>query len=253
MTPSMAKSGFESPSLVLPGERTTPAFELKFLISEAQAQSIQDWARQRFMLDPHGDPAAGGAYRTTSLYFDTPELDVYFRSPSYRQRKFRMRQYGDSAQLFLERKTKRGDRVAKRRVVIPGAEAAWLQQETTSTTWAGHWFHERLQLRRLRPACRITYQRLAFVGQAATEPTRITFDRNLSGLLTDSWLMASVANGVALLSGSVILELKFRVTLPGLFKQLLADAQLAPTAVSKYRLCREAWGVTPLRQGEANA
>src|SRR4051812_26013707 len=93
---------FSSPSLAPDG--TAPAYELKFLLHEAQAQLVEAWARRRLMLDPHGEPALAGAYRTVSLYFDTPQLDVYQRTPSYKRRKFRVRRYGAAPLLFLERK-----------------------------------------------------------------------------------------------------------------------------------------------------
>src|SRR5207302_7532649 len=111
---------FESPSLAVRGGGA--AYELKFLLDETRAQEVEAWARLRLALDPHGDPALGGAYRTTSLYFDTPELDVYHRSPSYRRRKFRVRRYGSAPLAFLERKAKWGDRVAKRRTSVPEEE-----------------------------------------------------------------------------------------------------------------------------------
>src|SRR5262245_16404917 len=56
----------ESPSLSAKCAGAGPAFELKFLLTESQARQIEDWARQRLALDPHGDPALGGAYQTTS-------------------------------------------------------------------------------------------------------------------------------------------------------------------------------------------
>src|SRR5439155_22125195 len=98
------------------------AYELKFLLDETRAQDVEAWAELRLALDPHSDPALGGASRTTSLYFDTPELDVYHRAPSYRRRKFRVRRYGSAPEVFLERKSKWGDRVAKPRTAVPAAE-----------------------------------------------------------------------------------------------------------------------------------
>src|SRR5881397_2180157 len=89
--------------------RGTRAFELKFLVSEAKAREVQAWVASRMQLDPHGDPALGHAYRISTLYCDTPDLSVYHRAPLYGRRKFRVRRYGDSPGVFLERKTKWGD------------------------------------------------------------------------------------------------------------------------------------------------
>jgi hypothetical protein len=49
-----------SPSLA-ERSRGGDAFELKFLIDEARAAQIEDWARRRLAPDPHGNPALGGA------------------------------------------------------------------------------------------------------------------------------------------------------------------------------------------------
>jgi hypothetical protein len=249
VTSPVTAASCESPSLVPPSDGAGPAYELKFLLDEALAQEVEDWARRRLSFDPHGDPDLGGAYRTTSLYFDTPELDVYHRTPSYRRRKFRIRRYGSTPGFFLERKSKWGDRVEKRRTLIPEEELTLLANPMSVMTWPGHWFHRRLLLRRLRPACQIVYQRTAYVGSCAEGPLRLTLDRRLHGILTDEWSLAPLEGGLPLLTGRVILEFKFRAALPMPFKELVTSLRLNPHTVSKYRLCREAWGIpSPLRE-----
>ena len=68
--------------------------------------------------------------------------------------------------------------------------------------------------------------------------------------MTGAWTLAPFEGGLQLLSGQVILELKFRAALPAPFKELVQDLRLLPAGVSKYRLCRQAWGV-PAAQGRA--
>ncbi len=251
MTFPVLAVGGESPSLASK-EGGQPAYELKFLIDEDRARAAEAWARKCLAPDPHGDPALGGAYRTTSLYFDTPELDVYHRSPSYRRRKYRVRRYGAAPVVFLERKAKWGDRVEKRRSAISEEELTLLAHPMSVVTWPGHWFHRRLVVRRLLPACRIVYQRTAYVGACAESPLRLTLDRRAHGVLTGDWSLAPVEGGLPLLTGKVILEMKFRLALPAPFKELVQDLRLSPSCVSKYRLCREAWGVPSPAQGVAN-
>lgn len=249
MTPSETAVDFASPSLA--GRKALPAYELKFLIPDAVASQIEEWARQRLALDPHGDPALGGAYRTISLYCDTPQLDVYHRSPFYKRSKFRVRRYDTAPNVFLERKSKWGDRVAKRRTAIAREELTDLSHPMPVLTWPGHWFHRRLQARRLGPACRVVYTRTAFVGAAAEGPLRLTLDRHVHGILTNDWNFDPVEGGLPLLTSQVILELKFRLALPGPFKELVQAFQLSPGTFSKYRRCREAWGVPPPARQEA--
>src|SRR5262245_58191826 len=78
-----------------------PAFELKFHVSNTDAATIEQWARQILAPDVHG---LDGRYSIRTLYCDTPALDVYHRSPGYRRSKFRLRRYGASEAVFLERK-----------------------------------------------------------------------------------------------------------------------------------------------------
>lgn len=245
-------AGFESPSLAT-SENGVPAFELKFLLDEARARQVEDWARQRLTLDPHGDPTLGGAYRTTSLYCDTPELDVFRRSPSYKRRKFRVRRYGSLPWAFVERKSRWGDRVAKRRTALPEEELVHLAHPMSLVTWPGHWFHRRLIARRLSPACRISYQRTAYVGSCPESPLRLTLDRRIHGILTNDWTLAPFEGGLSLLAGQVILEFKFRQALPLPFKEVITDQRLSPLSVSKYRRCREAWGAVATLRGAADA
>ena len=196
--------------------------------------------------------ALGGAYRTTTLYTDTPDLDVYHRSPSFKRSKYRLRRYSSAPWLFLERKSKGADRVAKRRVAVPGEEISCLAHPMSLMAWPGHWFHRRLLERRLGPACQIVYQRLAYVGSCPDSPLRLTLDRRIHGLLTAGWSLDPFEGGLPLLAGKVILELKFHTALPPPFKELVRSMRLSPSAISKYRLCREAWGLSPLH-GVAHA
>ncbi len=243
MTVSLTAAGFESPSLASRIEGAGPAYELKFLLDEVRAAAVEGWARERLALDPHGDPALGGAYRTVSLYCDTPELDVFHRAPSYKRRKFRVRRYGAGPWAFLERKSKGGDRVAKRRTAVASEDLPLLAHPMSLVSWPGHWFHQRLLARRLRPACRIEYLRTAYVGACTEGPLRLTLDRRVHGTPAGEWGFDSCEGGLPLLTGRVILEFKFRSALPALFKELVRDLGLSPTPVSKYRLCRDAWGV----------
>ncbi len=239
MTSPQTGAGFESPSLVAPVSGAGPAFELKFLLPESQGQEVEAWVRSRLALDPHGDPALDGAYRTTSLYCDTPEQDVYHRTPTYKRRKFRVRRYDAAPWVFLERKSKKGDRVAKRRVAVPDEELPQLTHPMSVLSWTGHWFHRSLRFRRLQPACLIAYQRTAFVGPGPHGPLRLTMDRRIRGILSNNWHPVPFEGGVPLLIGQTILELKFRMAMPTLFKELVQTMRLNPGTVSKYRLCRE--------------
>jgi hypothetical protein len=108
-------------------------------------------------------------------------------------------------------------------------------------SWPGHWFHRRVLLKRLVPACWISYRRTALVGSCAEGPLRLTIDRDVRGVLAGEWRVPALETGALLLNGLVILELKFLRALPLPFKRVVDEFRLAPAPVSKYRLCREAY------------
>ena len=241
-----------SPSLGPKRDGGGPAYEVKFLLEEELAADVERWARNHLAPDQFANPALGGAYRTTSLYTDTPQADVYFRSPRYKRRKFRVRRYGGEGWVFLERKNKAGDRVAKRRERVPVGDLQLLSPPQSAADWAGTWFHQRLFARQLRPACLVGYERTAYHGGGDEGPLRLTMDRNVRGLPWDRWEFEPLVGGKPLFGDRVILELKFRLALPGPFKKLVADMGLQAGPVSKYRACRETFGV-PLRRHEGEA
>jgi hypothetical protein len=176
------------------------------------------------------------------LYFDTPNLDVYRRTPGYKKRKFRLRRYGENGAVFLEQKRKSQGKVAKRRVEIAENELDRLREAPMDIDWTGHWFHRRIARRQLQPSCLITYEREPFFGHDSEGPLRLTLDRNVRSRPADIWNVRPVLDGPVMLHDRVLLELKYRRHLPALFKALMQDFGLNPGPMSKYRLAIEASG-----------
>lgn len=228
-----------SPSLAN-GHADEAAFEIKYLLEEAVAQQVESWAQKRLAYDAHGDAARGHGYRTVSLYLDTPALDVFHGTGDFKGRKVRVRRYGDAPWVYLERKTRRGDRVQKLRCQLALDGLPLLAEAAPEIA---PWYGELIQWRPLRPMCVVGYDRIAHVGGDASVPLRLTLDRHITCLPCADWLPADFLGGKRLLEGLTILELKFRGTLPFLFKQLLTDLPLVPAAASKYRLAMRAWGL----------
>jgi hypothetical protein len=229
-----------SPSLLSPAKGPA-SFEMKFLVSHVDAAAIEAWAAQRLALDPNVEPDLGNAYRIRSVYLDTEQLDVFQQTQGYKRRKYRIRGYGNTAGVFLERKAKAGGRVRKRRVHIGDLELERLRDSALDPEWAGHWFHRRVLTRRLTPRCLIQYERAAYVGVGEAGPIRLTLDRKIRCALVQGYDLQSAGPCLPLLADAVILELKFRAALPALFKQLVAEMALNPQAVSKYRMGIQVW------------
>ena len=241
-----ATPGLESPSLFGPGNASdgATAYEVKFLLTEEQAREAAARVTGKLALDPYADPALGNAYPIISLYTDTPNFDVFYRTEGYDRDKFRVRRYGATGPVFVERKTKNGDKVRKQRVRIDVSEVADLNATELNAEWAGEWFHSQLLLKQLRPVCRVAYERVAYLGTADGGTVRLTFDRNVRGVVEREWKIDAVGAEVPLLD-RVVCEFKFRTAMPALFKGIVADLGLTPTPVSKYRTFVPAAGLVP--------
>lgn len=233
----------ESPSLRAWNRGQPRAYEMKFLLSESRARDVETILSRHLSLDPHADPALDNAYRTTTLYCDTPAFDVFHRVGRHARRKLRLRRYSESRQIFIERKHKRGERVRKRRSVIDELELPRFQSEGADPAWPGRWFEDLVVRHELRPACRVHYLRTAYFGATAESPLRVTFDRDVRGLPTHDWNVDPFFGGSEVCVGEVICEFKFHGAMPGLMKSVVQSQRLAPCGVSKYRRCLAAAGV----------
>jgi hypothetical protein len=225
-------------------ETRASACEIKFVIDERQAPAIRDWARASMRPDPHGTGAFGDGYTTSTLYFDTRQLDVFNRRDSFGRAKYRVRRYGDGNSVFFERKLRQPRVLIKRRTLDSIATLAYLETNDVNADWAGQWFHRRLLVRRLRPVCQVTYDRMARIASTAEGLVRLTLDSDLRATGIEAPAFAADA-GDRFFSGRNILELKYHARVPALFRRLIEEFALTPTTASKYRL-----GVAAVTQPE---
>lgn len=233
-------------------ETRDSARELKFLISPAVAADIRAWAAARLAPDPHAS-GPDGEYRTTSLYFDTPGFDVFRRRGSNGRSKYRIRRYGVSDVVFLERKLRTSSVLIKRRTTVALTSLDRLATADVDPGWPGAWFHRRLLARDLRTTAQVSYCRTAHVGAATWGPMRLTMDSDIRAVpAPDLRFVAGAASPV--LPDRIILELKFRVDMPAVFRHLVETFSLQPVAISKYRLSVPVLGlVTDAQAGEGAA
>lgn len=215
-------------------ETRAGACELKFLIDGALGPRIAEWARARLPADPHGAGRFGDEYDVTSLYFDTEAHDVLHARGSFGRSKYRVRRYGCSEVVFLERKLRKPGLLHKRRTLTPVRDLDRLIQPAPDAGWPGQWFHRRLLARRLKPSCELTYRRLARALAVNGSLVRLTLDDEIY-VSPAAGLGFGDRRAVRVLSGQMVLELKFRREVPALFKALLEDFALSPRVCSKYR------------------
>jgi len=226
-------------------ETREAAREIKFVVSPDQASAILEWSRSRLAPDPYAGGPTGDEYRTTTLYFDTAEFAVFRRQGSYRRAKYRIRRYGASEMVFLERKLRTATALSKRRTSVPLADLRPMESMAAPAKWPGHWFTQRLEARRLTPICQVTYHRHARVANGPYGPMRLTFDDDLTAQPCHGFQFTP-KGGVEVLPTQVIIEMKYRVDAPAIFRNLVDEFKIQPFAVSKYRLSLEA-----LRQADA--
>jgi hypothetical protein len=220
-------------------ETRASASEIKFLLDAGQAPAIQAWARANLQPDPHGRGPFADTYTTSTLYFDTRQMDVFNRRRSFGRAKYRVRRYGDSGSVFFERKLRQPGVLIKRRTLDSIDALRRLQDHEADDRWIGHWFHRRLLARRLRPVCQVTYDRMARVVSTAEGVVRLTLDGNLRATPVDVPAFVEDA-GDAFLEGRNILELKYHARVPAVFRRLIEEFALKPQTASKYRLATAA-------------
>lgn len=217
--------------------------ELKYFISPAELAELRTRLRLSMRLDPHC--RGGRPYAIRSLYFDDIEDSAFFDKLDGVQNrdKYRIRiyEYSDK-EIFLERKRKLGDLIAKSSVRITRR----LCDQILSGDPRGLYLAEnpllsdffvQMRTRCLRPRVIVDYMREAY--NYPVEDVRITFDTRLrSGL-----------NGLALFDPDLptvcphdrnveILEVKFNNYLPNHIRDLLRGTRAERSAVSKYVMCR---------------
>lgn len=242
MTTDLADPGLASlsPALRVPSGPSFPAFEIKFLVSDETAAQVEQQLLRALAPDPHADPALGGMYAISSLACDSPDFAVFFRDPKTRNRKYRLRRYGASDAVYLERKRSKDGKVRKRRVEAARADLASIAEGESSLP-SHAWFLRELQVLDAAPVCLLRYHRRALFGVGSEGPMRVTFDRNIRGTLAAGWSFDPQGDERTLLQGLVVCEFKFQAAMPSQMKNVVAALGLEPTGVSKYRTCVRAF------------
>jgi hypothetical protein len=225
-------------------EARSRAREIKFVVNSDLGPQIQAWMREHLQADEFGTGAYQDEYATTSLYFETPKFDVFHRRGSFGKSKFRIRRYGASPVMFLERKFRTDRVLIKRRTTVPVEDFEWLDAPAPDPAWHGYWFHRRLRVRDLHPLVQVCYHRTARLGTSSTGRFRMTVDFDLRVLpLPDRAFLPGV--GLPLMDGLNIVELKYCVALPAAFKELVERFALQMQPVSKYRAGLALLGLSP--------
>ncbi len=228
-------------------------YELKYLIRRSQVEALLVEVGAHMRLDPHCAP--GGTYPITSLYYDTPGYKAYWDKLDGQRsrRKVRVRAYGDTqvspdTPTYLEIKQRVNQMMRKQRVCLPYAQVVDFDALAVTTDAPDSpqralvqeviYLYHTLQL---RPACVVTYDRMAFEGDEYAPDLRVTLDTNLRGRVHDlSLLSTGMAEDRQVLGPEyAVLEVKANTNVPGWVARLVARHHCTFRRVSKYCLTLE--------------
>lgn len=232
-------------------------FELKYLLTLEQMEALKKDLFAYVVPDAHGD---GGAYRLSSLYYDTQDYRYYWEKIEGLKfrRKLRIRRYvtdepfSDESMVYVEIK-QRYDRVTqKRRVPMRLKDAqALIADSIYPKSYEPEdkpVLDEILELSRvyeLRPAAITSYDRQAFFGTEHDIGLRVTFDTNV-GYMTDNLdLVNPQPEGYMIPPNWVILEVKANEKIPYWVTELISNHGISLIRISKYCQALETGGKTP--------
>ena len=219
-------------------------FECKYLLTQAQAnltrRFLEGWVQP--------DPNAGrnNEYPISSLYLDTPDLQLFRETIEGNEDRFklRIRSYADApdAPVFLEIKKRRNRivrklrcRVSRRdfeRLIITGSIE--LANRSPAEVETCEEFRTKMFARGAAPVVQIGYMREAWIGRDDPE-VRVTFDRRLLSCATDSaQLRLPTSSWDTVEARRIVLELKFNDRCPAWMLQAIKAFSLVRTSYSKY-------------------
>jgi len=216
-------------------------FECKYLVDQGTAATVRDMVRQYMRPDRYAADRRGHRYSISSLYLDSPGLDL-FRATCEGQRnryKLRVRTYSDepSAKLFFEIKQRSNQVVLKSRCAVDRALASSVLTGDGSTDDLPESL-ARFRIRMLelsaQPVLRVRYLREAYESRTS-EPVRLTFDHDIQYSVTRSpdcslggkcWCRTPL--------DGIVVEIKFTDTCPLWVSRLIDRLQMMRESIPKY-------------------
>ena len=213
-------STFDSISLAeMKSVRLMNRVDTKFVTTMPRLLQLLALARGEYFAQDV-DGVRNSAY--TTLYYDTPGLDMYImhHNGCLGRQKVRVREYLDSHLMFLEVKNKNNHRrTRKKRIAIEEFNIDG-QAKRDFLQWLCWWDVDMLE-----PALRNWFTRITLVNKAMTE--RVTIDTGLR--------FHSFRSGIdTSLDQAVVIELKRDGNQPSPLLAMLRELHIHPHGFSKY-------------------
>ena len=223
-------------------------FELKYLITEESALLVRDFVRSYLEMDEFSVGRPNYSYPVHSLYLDSDDLKLYWRTINGDKNRFklRLRYYSTSADspIFFEIKRRMNNCILKQRGgvrldaierLLTGhlPEPDYLVSRAPNHLIAVQRFCHHMGELHARPRVHIAYEREAYVSD--NDEVRVTMDRNICA---EPNLATSIKTKMESPSrsfvGEVILELKFTNRFPDWFRELVRAFHVMQCGAAKY-------------------
>ncbi|MBP5687539.1 MAG: polyphosphate polymerase domain-containing protein [Muribaculaceae bacterium] len=213
-------NNFDSISLdEMSGVKLMNRVDTKFVTTMPRLVKLLKMAQSDYFIQEI-DGKRASAY--TTLYYDTPALDMYLthHNGCLGRQKVRVRQYVDSGLTFLEVKVKNNHRrTRKKRISISdfNIEGDEKRQFLEPLCW--------YDVDTLKPSLRNWFNRMTLVNKGKTERVTIDTDLRYHNIVT------GVDNA---LEQAVIIEVKRDGNVPSPLLAMLRDLRIQPHGFSKY-------------------
>jgi hypothetical protein len=234
-------------------------FEHKYLVPDRVAVAIRDALKPHLAVDEHTPEGSVRGYVVYSLYFDTPELDLYRQTREKVQNRFKLRvRFYDlepSGVAFVEVKEKSGTQIFKRRYATDkGFVEAMLRDPNCDSLLhalgngargtALEEFCRRRQELGAKPMVFVAYEREAY--NSNTLPlVRITFDRRIKTNPSGPGAGLNVPRYGSNVAGlNVLLEFKYAGQRPEWLADVLKQFRLRRDSFSKFAECLDVLGIS---------
>lgn len=228
--------------------------DTKYLVDERRCMELLEMAADQYYVQIIDDCRA---CRYATLYYDTPQWDMYHLHHNRRltRQKIRTRTYVETGVTYLEVKNKSNKgRTHKRRMALDRSLFAAAATDTAAADFLRR--EARYAPETLSPSLATRFVRVTLVNRAMTERLTIDFDlhfdnvraagggnKDMNGCGNNG--MTGMDNGfrpaaeasfghTASLGRLVVIELKQDALAPSPMKQLLAQLRVKPFKLSKY-------------------
>lgn len=246
-------------------------YEFKYLVPSENYTALRGAVLPFLQPDRFAEQQSNGMYTVRSIYFDTPNFEMYhtkIQGIAHRM-KVRMRGYNrgnDGSHVFMEIKRKYEGPILKNRSDAPYRVVCALFKSGTSFDDLAHEirnpdnarrFFYQIHSRNLRPVVNVVYEREPYLGKNLNfeNDFRLTFDLHLRSVSYPSVDRLFREEGAThAFPGFFILEVKFNHFCPNWIKPIIEDFQLRKEPASKYvGTINSNPFINPFRHGEAVA